>query len=69
MKKVKALNKTREIRKKRSRFRLFGTENKPRLSVFRSNQWSYAQLIDDKNGKTLASASTKGMKKTTGDKN
>lgn len=39
-----------------------GTENKPRLSVFRSNSNIYAQLIDDNNGKTLLSASSSDTK-------
>ncbi|WP_222984886.1 50S ribosomal protein L18 [Flagellimonas meishanensis] len=37
----------------------FGTENRPRLSVFRSNKEIYAQLIDDNKGITLASASSR----------
>ena len=37
---------------------LSGTEARPRLNVFRSNKHIYAQLIDDVNGVTLASAST-----------
>jgi large subunit ribosomal protein L18 len=36
-----------------------GTAQKPRLSVFRSNNEIYVQLIDDNNGQTLASASSK----------
>lgn len=36
-----------------------GTATKPRLSVFRSNADIYAQLIDDVNGLTLASASSR----------
>src|SRR4051812_44810167 len=32
--------------------------DRPRLSVFRSNQYIYAQVIDDSSGKTLAAAST-----------
>jgi len=43
--------------------KIFGTLEKPRLSVFRSNIYTYAQLIDDLNGKTLASASTNEFKK------
>ncbi len=43
--------------KKKIRSRISGTAEKPRLSVFRSNSFIYAQLIDDTNGKTLASAS------------
>ena len=37
----------------------FGSESRPRLSVFRSNKEIYAQLIDDVNGKTLAAASSR----------
>jgi large subunit ribosomal protein L18 len=41
------------------RQKVSGTAQKPRLSVFRSNTDIYAQLIDDANGVTLASASSK----------
>ncbi|MEL6304683.1 MAG: 50S ribosomal protein L18 [Bacteroidota bacterium] len=37
----------------------FGTEAKPRLSVFRSNKEIYVQLIDDNKGVTLAAASSR----------
>lgn len=37
----------------------FGTEARPRLSVFRSNKEIYAQLIDDRAGKTIAAASSR----------
>lgn len=40
------------------RTRLSGTAEKPRLAVFRSNRFMYAQLIDDDANKTLASASS-----------
>ena len=40
------------------RAKLSGTAARPRLNVFRSNKHIYAQLIDDVNGVTLASAST-----------
>lgn len=40
----------------------------PRLSVFRSNQHIWAQIIDDKHGKTLVSASTKSIKEVKGTK-
>lgn len=43
----------------RIRKKIVGTSSKPRLSVFRSNTDIYAQLIDDNNGATLASASSK----------
>ena len=39
------------------RSKISGTKEIPRLSVFRSNKFIYAQLIDDISGKTLASAS------------
>jgi len=43
----------------RTRKKVAGTPQKPRLSVFRSNADTYVQLIDDVNGVTIASASTK----------
>jgi large subunit ribosomal protein L18 len=42
----------------RIRKRLAGTPKRPRLAVFRSQAHIYAQVIDDEDGKTLASAST-----------
>ncbi len=56
----KSLNRT--LRQARSRAKIFGTSERPRLSVFRSNKFTYAQLIDDSKGHTLAAASTKGEK-------
>ncbi len=44
--------------KKRIRKKLFGTAERPRISVFRSNKHIYAQIIDDDLGHTLVSAST-----------
>lgn len=56
-----ALSKT--DRRDRIRFRIrkivSGTEQRPRLAVFRSNKEIYAQLIDDVNGKTITAASTR----------
>lgn len=43
----------------RIRKKISGSAQKPRLSVFRSNTDIYVQLIDDVDGKTLASASSK----------
>lgn len=49
----------RRIRRKKSiKTKMFGTIEKPRLSVFRSNKYIYVQAIDDNNGTTLASASS-----------
>jgi large subunit ribosomal protein L18 len=43
------------------RKRVSGTAERPRLAVFRSNRHIYAQLIDDVNGRTLASAGSVGV--------
>jgi len=51
------LNRRAKI-KRRIRKKISGTSKVPRLSVFRSNKQIYAQLIDDVNGVTLASASS-----------
>ena len=40
---------------------VFGTAERPRLSVFRSNKQIYAQVINDLEGKTLAAASSIGL--------
>lgn len=47
---------------RRIRKRISGTAERPRLSVFRSNTDIYAQLIDDVDGKTLASFSSLKIK-------
>jgi large subunit ribosomal protein L18 len=50
--------KPRERSKTRIRKKIFGTTEKPRLTVYRSLNHLYAQVIDDTNGVTVASAST-----------
>ena len=45
-------------RKQRVRYKTKSVSNRKRLSVFRSNNHIYAQLIDDKKGTTLASSSS-----------
>ena len=55
-------NKQRAIRHRRIRFYIKGTEERPRLNVFRSNKQIYAQVIDDKAGVTIASASSLDLK-------
>jgi large subunit ribosomal protein L18 len=47
--------------KKRIRRRIRGTAERPRMSVFRSNKEIYVQLIDDINGCTLESASSRNI--------
>ncbi|MDP3273707.1 MAG: 50S ribosomal protein L18 [Deltaproteobacteria bacterium] len=47
-----------ERRVRRTRAKLHGTPERPRLSVFRSAQHIYAQVIDDEAGTTLATSST-----------
>lgn len=48
----------RQKRKIRIRKKVFGTEARPRLSVFRSAKHIYAQLVVDSNGSTILAAST-----------
>jgi large subunit ribosomal protein L18 len=48
----------RQRRHRRIRVSLTGTDQRPRLNVFRSLQHIYAQVIDDTSGTTLAAAST-----------
>ena len=50
--------------KSRVRGKISGSAELPRLSVYKSNKEIYAQLIDDKDGKTLASASSRSLKAT-----
>lgn len=51
----------RRVRRKHSiRHRVFGTTERPRLTVFRSVKNIYAQIIDDAKGVTLCEASSKG---------
>lgn len=52
----------RDRRRIRVRKKVSGTVERPRLSVFRSARHIYAQVIDDLNGVTLASASTVASK-------
>jgi large subunit ribosomal protein L18 len=61
--------KRNEIRQRihaRIRQKLSGTAERPRLNVYRSLNHIYAQVVDDQNGTTLASASTLALKLKTG---
>lgn len=55
---TKRLDQIRAKRKQRVRGNLFGTEERPRLSVFRSAKHIYVQAVADDVGQTIASAST-----------
>ena len=55
-------------RKKRIRKKIYGTPQRPRLSVFRSARHTYAQVIDDSAGRTLAAASTMDQQAKSGPK-
>jgi len=48
--------------KKKIRTKVLGTSVRPRLSVFRSNNYIYAQLIDDSKGLTIVSSSDLNIK-------
>jgi large subunit ribosomal protein L18 len=55
---VNKKNEKRQRRKTRARFYINGTDERPRLNVFRSNKHMYAQVINDAQGITLASVGT-----------
>ncbi len=71
MGRIEDKKRTRVQRRKRIRDKVYGTAERPRLSVFRSTRHIYAQIIDDDMGTVLASASTmdaqlRGSKKNSG---
>jgi large subunit ribosomal protein L18 len=67
MKSIKSKNlQGRERRHRRIRAKVAGTDERPRLSIFRSNKHIYAQIINDEIGKTLVSASDSESKSTKG---
>nr|QYB18942.1 ribosomal protein L18 [Climaconeis sp.] len=51
-------NKYKRLKRKSLRGQVKGTINRPRLSIYRSNENIYAQIIDDHNSKTLISCSS-----------
>ncbi|MBP5857159.1 50S ribosomal protein L18 [Marivibrio halodurans] len=56
---MQTANQLQERRKRRSRYRIaLHANGKPRLSVFRSSKQIYAQVIDDRQGRTLVAASS-----------
>jgi len=62
------VRKARERRHKRVRSKVFGSAERPRLVVFRSNRGIEAQLVDDAESKTVAAASWLNLKSFKGDK-
>jgi large subunit ribosomal protein L18 len=58
----------RAKRHKRVRKHVFGTAERPRLAVFRSNRGIAAQLVDDTAGRTLAAASSLNVRRAKGSK-
>jgi large subunit ribosomal protein L18 len=65
MSRVKDLAKKNSLRirrKRRIRGKISGTAECPRLTVFKSNKYFYAQAIDDVNGVTLANADSRTLK-------
>jgi large subunit ribosomal protein L18 len=62
------VRKARERRHKRVRTKIFGTAERPRLVVFRSNRGIEAQLVDDVESKTLAAASWLHLRSLKGNK-
>jgi large subunit ribosomal protein L18 len=61
---VPSVLEARKRRHKRVRGKVQGSAQRPRLVVFRSNRGIEAQLVDDIGGRTIASASWLGLKKT-----
>lgn len=59
---VKLRKNNRTQRKMRVRRRILGKSDELRLSVFRSNKYIYAQVIDDAKGQTLVEASSQNIK-------
>ncbi len=59
----KAINEKRIRRTNRTRARILGTAERPRVAVFRSNKYISAQLIDDAAGKTLFHVTSRSLGK------
>ena len=59
-------NEKRKHRKIRIKKKISGTELRPRLVVYRSNKYIYAQLVDDIQGRTLAASSSRTIAEAAG---
>jgi len=64
----KSKKEQKERRHKKIRAKIYGTEERPRLCVFKSNKHIYAQIINDEKGFTLISASDLEIKDSKKDK-
>lgn len=62
MKNVNIKKQKVERRHKKIRAKVFGTEEKPRLSIYKSNKYIYGQLINDDTSKTVLSLSSMKVK-------
>ncbi len=62
MGRIKTTVAARHVRHMRLRQRLSGTQERPRLNVYRSGRYTYAQVIDDSIGHTLAAADSRTIK-------
>jgi large subunit ribosomal protein L18 len=58
---LKQKNALKAKRAKRVRFKIYGTSEIPRIAIFKSNRYLYAQAIDDNAGHTLASVDGKKL--------
>ncbi|MDO8516382.1 MAG: 50S ribosomal protein L18 [bacterium] len=63
---IKIFNIRKHRRVNRTRAKLQGTADRPRLAVFRSNQFTSVQLVDDTQGKTLVAVSSREIKNVKG---
>ncbi len=62
MEKTQYKHAKRAVRHNRIRAKVTGTTERPRLAIYKSNRFVYAQLIDDQKGVTLASADSRQTK-------
>ena len=72
MKRIQDKQRRRAKRKTRVRARVSGSQERPRITVFKSNKHLYAQAVDDRSGETIVSVSslageTKGLRPTVPD--
>ncbi len=64
MEKTQYKHAKRAVRHNRIRARVTGTTERPRLAIFKSNRFVYAQLIDDTKGVTIAASDSRAFKGT-----